>query len=149
MVKTLIEWIGDYKFVVAMDRTMTREAVCARAKALRGTFASDLVGRMCDCFLVGLKDLEREYEEYYRLEYRSFGAFLYWKYGLPLRVAAAIVENKTDERIIALGDATAGGDYILSQMVESDVGQKLLSVLLDLDEGPRSEMEDDEDEDQE
>ena len=149
MVKTVLEWIGHNKFVVAMDRSMTREIVCARGKALEGTFASDIVARICDCFFVGLKHLEKEYEEYYRPEYRSFGAFLYRKYGMSDRVVAAILENKTDERIIALGDASAGGDYILNQMMESDVTQNLLTVLLDLDEALRSEMEDDEHEDQE
>jgi hypothetical protein len=149
MVKTVLEWIGDHKFVIAMDRVMTRDVVCARGKTLGSTFASDIVARICNSFFVGLNDLEKEYEGYYRAEYPSFGAFLFRKYGLSERVITAILGSKSAERLIALGDASGNGDYIVNEMTESDVGWRLLGVLLDLDEEPRSDAEDDEREDEE
>ena len=148
MVNTALTWIGDDKFIIAMDRTTTRDIVCARGRALGGTFASGVVDRICDCFLVGLKDLKNEYEQYYRLEYPSFKAFLFRKYGLSKRDIGALLEGESDDRIIAIGDVVGGGDYTLGQMIKSDVGQRLLGVLLDLSDAG-SETEDDKHEDQE
>jgi len=143
MAKTTVTWIGDDKFVVMMDRAMTREAVIARGKAFQGTFSSEIISRLWDCFCGGLTDLKKEYEDYYKPEYPSFGHFLFWKCGLPKRVVRTILASDSDDRLVALGDACASGDYILSQMVESEVGHGLLAALLDLDEGRQSDGEDD------
>lgn len=149
MAKTILAWIGEYKFVVALDRTMTREVVCARGRAAGPGFAFDIVSRICDCFFVGLNDLEREYADYYNREYSSLATFLFRKYGLPDGIIQSMLANKTDETIIALGDASGGGDYTLSQLAEGEVGQELLTTLLDLDRDPGSDVEDREYEDEE
>ena len=141
MAKTVLKWVGDHKFIVAIDRSMTRQVVAERGKTLGATFASDIVGRICDCIFAGIKDLEDEFAEFYATEYCSFEDFLYWKHGLSTEAISRIMNNNNDSRIIAIGDACGGGDYIVDQLTESEIGKKLLVALLDLDDKHKSERE--------
>jgi hypothetical protein len=113
------------------------------------SYATGIVGRICDCFFGELYDLEQEFEDFYKLEYRSFAHFLFWKYGLPERTIKSILADKTEERIIAIGNASGGGDYTLSQMTDDEVWQKLFATMFDLDHNLESEGEDDDYEDEE
>ena len=146
MAKTALTWIGEDRFVIAIDRANTRDIVRGRGRALGGTFASDVVDRVCDCFLTGVKDLKQEFEDYYRPEYSSFSDFLFRKHGLSIRAISTMLKDDSADRIIATGDVCAGGDYNLTQILESEVGWRLLAALLDVaDVVPGTEVDEHED----
>jgi len=141
MADTVIRWIGDHCFVMAIDASNDRAAILRRSKAVGGTYAAKIADRLCDSYLFGLRDLLAEYEKYFELEYPKVEQYLYVRYGLSEDDITELLSDMSPSRRLVLGDECANGDYMLSQLFESEIGYSMLRALLSLKNVPNTDSE--------
>ena len=125
-------WV-ERRFVASIDRDLTRDTVIARAKAKPGSYIHRLAERVADSFFGSLKDLEKEYHDFYAREYDSLARFLFWRYSVSESSIDSLLAVHSEARMIVHGDFSSGGDGMIDQLSFSDESATLWMNLLNID----------------
>jgi len=73
-----------------------------RGKVVPGSYAAELVERVYEWYVDGALDLKAEYTKYYKPEYRSVEAFLYYRQGCTHGDLKAMKRDLSTDRRIGL-----------------------------------------------
>jgi hypothetical protein len=100
--------------VVSYTRRPSLRDCLQAAGAIPDTYAADVVGRAYEWYVLDTIDLKREYERYYKPEYRTVHAFLYRKYGCSKADIGALKDDLDSKRYVglAVGSVRYGGDVM-------------------------------------
>jgi hypothetical protein len=119
----------DFRLFVVFDRRYTLSEFRMASLVRSGSYAEELVERICNCLFNYPRDVSREYEKYYAVEYPDFADFLYWKYGIERELANRISARRDEGAYVGYGRDTIGmfGDETVSFAIDgilSELGEK-------------------------
>jgi len=98
----------DFRLFVVFDRHYTLAKFRVASRVRSGSYAEELVERIYDCLFGYSRDVSREYERYYAVEYPDFADFLYWKYGIEKQLADRISTRRDEGAYVGYGRDTIG-----------------------------------------
>ncbi len=117
------------KLLVVFSKRYSLAEFRAASHVVPGTYADELVERMYNCLFKCPRDIQAEYERYYKVEYSDFGDFLYWKYGVQRNLARELKERVKEGIFIGYGRDKIGvfadetGASVLKHIL-SELGEK-------------------------
>ena len=79
--------LSRHSFVLCLPGLVTRANFLRRAKVKPGSYAGELVTNLHDSIFRQSLELKRDYGEYYRLEYETFGVYLKKRFLFPAEIA--------------------------------------------------------------
>jgi hypothetical protein len=92
----------SFGIIVSYGRRPSLTDCMRHSGATAGTYAAEIVRRAYEWYVEDAVDLKREYERYYRPEYRNVAAFLYVKYGFSRADIEALMSDLDSDRHVAL-----------------------------------------------
>lgn len=101
-----------------------RERMLQRAKVVKGSYAYRLIEDLHSAIFFQSLDLMADYEEYFAIEYTSFGEYIRRRTNIP---------PTATEQIIAVADTSSGVYYVKRSFdyISDPNGVELLSNLLE------------------
>lgn len=117
--------LETFRLLGVFNRRYTLSEFRASANVVAGTYADEFVERAYNCLFKYPKDLRKEYEKYYAVEYPDFAQFLYWKYGVKKDVARKITDG-TGDVFVGYGRDTIG---VFTNEIGASVLKEILSKL--------------------
>lgn len=130
MDEVLVDWIEETTVLTVAPVGLSLDGLLAASKVKRGTMGGELVERIWSAFFAHRRDLRQEYLSFYRLDYKSFEAFLYFKLDVPVNVIKFISSANTAETIVGLSAAGLGGGRGLVEWIKSEEGWESLEGLI-------------------
>lgn len=82
--------ISDYQYFIHLKRKFSWDEFRGKAKVIPGTYAETYARRIYTSVFEQSTDLAAEFRRYYKNEYKSFNAFLFWRYGISDEIISLI-----------------------------------------------------------
>ena len=89
-----------HSFVLCLPALVNRASFLRRAKVKPDSYAGELVANLHDSIFRQSLDLKRDYAEYYRLEYETFGDYLKTRFLFPPEIADSCSEQFQGSRVM-------------------------------------------------
>lgn len=125
----MIVQASDNTHFLVLRRLCTENEFIAAASARPSTPAADLAGRMYACIFLGVTDVVRQYEMYYKTEYLSIWSFLYWHYIADEDDLRTLQKAFRPSYLLLYGHSEGGGDYSMSQFIMSEEGFPVVETI--------------------
>jgi hypothetical protein len=123
----------DNKSVYVIHKKLSRELFLKKIGVTSDSYAEEMFSRLYDCIYSELVDLQREYEEYYKMEYSDLYHFLYHKHNLSddqVSILEKLLKQTSDYKVFRKEDFTYG-DYGIEQFGFSEtMGDRITNILL-------------------
>lgn len=125
----MIMELKSSELLIVFDRRYNFSEFKSASRAMPGSYADELVKRIYNCLFRFPKDLQKEYEDYYAVEYSTFGKFLYWKYKISSKRVQDIEDKIKDGTYVGCGRDTIGvfTDETVTSVLDnilSELGEK-------------------------
>ncbi len=138
---TLI-WLSSHLQYLIVDADVLAADRSVFGPLQPGSYADELVDRLCAYFFEGLLNLRKEHEQFYSDDYGDFREFLYWKYDVPEDVLDDLADDLSRGVQVGYGKTTTGSDGSLLNLFDSDEGTGLLRLMFSFQESTTDETAD-------
>lgn len=91
------------KLFVIFDRFYDLSELKSVVNSQQGSYAEEITERIYQSLFSGTKNLRKEYDDYYAVEYDSFSKFLYWRYLINEAESIEIESDLTEQSYVGYG----------------------------------------------
>ena len=128
----MIYYYDHSEFMFFIHQDMDRDKFLLAAGASKG-YARDLFSRMYNAFAAEKIDMICEYETYYRVEYETFGHYLYHRWNMTAESVTAIVEMVEKQphlRFFRRVERSYSGSQLRRFMTDDLMSDRIENILL-------------------
>lgn len=107
-------------YFLVINKNFDREMFIINANVVTGTYAEEVVNRICNELFSELIDVYNEYQKYYSEEFSTMFKYLEKKFNLDTETIDEIKGFYKENMTIYYGKSNSTGDYILDNLLKSD-----------------------------
>ncbi len=100
MDEVLVEWLQNDMVLTVSPAGLSLDSLLLASQVNRGTLGAELIERIWAALFGYRRDLREEYQRFFRLDYPSFGSFMFWKLDVPLPVVKHIMNADLDTTVL-------------------------------------------------
>ena len=115
-----------FGFLLLLKRYHSEREFVRAFKVRKGAYGDELARRIYRHLYRNARDARREYEAYYKKEYRDLLSFLYWRYDVPESALHILSQEGKRFNFVGICPEMYDGEYNLSQFLASEQGEELL-----------------------
>lgn len=118
-------------FLVCIPENTTLNDFFTAARVERGSYSASLIKKLYNGLFVSARDVYKEYQKYYSIEYESIEDFLFWKYFVPKNISRQFVFQLAPNEILLYGNKFS----IIYTFLETEImSESLKSIISEIRE---------------
>lgn len=118
-------------FLACIPENTTLNDFFTVARVKKDSYSAGLIKRLYNGFFVSARDVYKEYQKYYSIEYESIEDFLFWKYFVPKNISRRFISQLAPHEILLYGSRFS----IIYTFLETEImSESLKSIISEIRE---------------